>query len=264
MITFFRRIRQKLIDSGSVTKYLLYAIGEILLVVIGILIALQVNNWNENRKVRASEAEILKNLRIELISNRDRLNDLLDTHRDEYEDGLILLNLFNKDVSGIPESKLDSMLGNLETVYTFEANDGYIKSLIASGKIDHIQNAELKSYLSSFDGMVIDAIQENDQLQRLLHERLWPAIDGKMSTLNRLATYAEYQDFPGGTYPSDYGWLFGSREMEDVLGNIISWKKTILDEELVLKESIDKMIQLIESDLNRMKISYTGEFQEPI
>ncbi|MFN1835240.1 DUF6090 family protein [Balneola sp. MJW-20] len=49
MITLFRRIREKLIASGSLTKYLLYAVGEILLVVIGILIALQVNNWNENR-----------------------------------------------------------------------------------------------------------------------------------------------------------------------------------------------------------------------
>jgi hypothetical protein len=47
MITPFRRIRQKLIDSGSVSKYLLYAIGEILLLVTGILIALQVNNWNK-------------------------------------------------------------------------------------------------------------------------------------------------------------------------------------------------------------------------
>ena len=49
MITLFHRIRQRFIESGSVTKYLLYAIGEILLVVIGILIALQVNNWNEER-----------------------------------------------------------------------------------------------------------------------------------------------------------------------------------------------------------------------
>jgi hypothetical protein len=47
-IPLFRRIREKLIASGSITKYLLYAIGEILLVVIGILIALQVNNWNES------------------------------------------------------------------------------------------------------------------------------------------------------------------------------------------------------------------------
>jgi len=72
MITLFRRIRQKLINSGSVTKYLFYAIGEILLVVIGILIALQVNNWNENIKVeqktRVVMTEIKQNLEQDLSS----------------------------------------------------------------------------------------------------------------------------------------------------------------------------------------------------
>ena len=50
MITFLRKIRQKLIAQNKLTRYLVYALGEILLVVIGILIALQVNNWNEERK----------------------------------------------------------------------------------------------------------------------------------------------------------------------------------------------------------------------
>ena len=49
MIKIFRSIRKKLIEQDKVRKYLLYAIGEIFLVVVGILIALQVNNWNENR-----------------------------------------------------------------------------------------------------------------------------------------------------------------------------------------------------------------------
>ena len=62
MITLFRRIRQKLIGSGSVTKYILYAVGEILLIVIGILIALQVNNWNEERKKTNRENQLLAQL----------------------------------------------------------------------------------------------------------------------------------------------------------------------------------------------------------
>ncbi len=57
MIKFFRRIRQRLLSENKFSKYLLYAIGEIVLVVIGILIALQINNWNEQRKANLLEAD---------------------------------------------------------------------------------------------------------------------------------------------------------------------------------------------------------------
>jgi hypothetical protein len=60
MLKFFRTIRKKLIEEDNVRKYLLYAIGEILLVVIGILIALQVNNWNEERVAVANEKILLQ------------------------------------------------------------------------------------------------------------------------------------------------------------------------------------------------------------
>lgn len=66
MQNFFRIIRKKLIDEDNVRKYLLYAIGEILLVVIGILIALQVNNWNEMRQLESEEIRILNILKTDL------------------------------------------------------------------------------------------------------------------------------------------------------------------------------------------------------
>ncbi len=62
MINFFRKIRQKLLTENKFSKYLLYAIGEIVLVVIGILIALQVNNWNEDRINSHLELQYLKRL----------------------------------------------------------------------------------------------------------------------------------------------------------------------------------------------------------
>jgi len=65
MIKFFRRIRRKLINGGNLKRYLVYAFGEILLVVIGILIAIQLNNFHENKKDRDQERAILKNLRTE-------------------------------------------------------------------------------------------------------------------------------------------------------------------------------------------------------
>ena len=66
MIKFFRKIRQQLAYDNNVSKYTRYAIGEIVLVVIGILIALQINNWNELRKDNVKEQVILKRLEKEL------------------------------------------------------------------------------------------------------------------------------------------------------------------------------------------------------
>jgi len=249
MLKFFRHIRKKLIEEDNVRRYLLYAIGEILLVVIGILIALQINNWNEVRKDRASELDILHNLKEELLRNKEELEIYQQLHLDGYQDGLFLLSLFNSDISAFPQSRLDSALIGIEGGYTFEAIEGYIESIIVSGNINLIQNVELKSLLTSFDGAVIDATQETEIIQRLHHERLWPAIDGKINSSNRMRYYEGFSDFPPGTYQSDYTWFFNNREMEDVVSNIVGWQKNVVDDEKLLQEHIERMIDLIENDL---------------
>jgi len=66
MIKFFHHIRRSLLSNNNTGKYLVYAIGEIILVVLGILIALQINNWNERNKLRKTEIKILKELEIAL------------------------------------------------------------------------------------------------------------------------------------------------------------------------------------------------------
>ncbi|MGB6035012.1 MAG: DUF6090 family protein, partial [Cryomorphaceae bacterium] len=77
MIKFFRHIRQRMIKENRVSKYLLYAIGEIVLVVIGILIALQINNWNENRKLQNAQNLLL----IDLYDNLRADSIVLDDSR---------------------------------------------------------------------------------------------------------------------------------------------------------------------------------------
>ena len=76
MLSFFRKIRRSLIESGSVQKYLFYAIGEIALVVIGILIALQINNWNEKRKTKADVKILLYALREDLVKDTLLINEI--------------------------------------------------------------------------------------------------------------------------------------------------------------------------------------------
>lgn len=77
MLKFFRRIRRKFIDEGHFKKYLVYAVGEILLVMIGILLALQVNNWSEQRKTRALTKEYLLNIKNDLEADTASINKLL-------------------------------------------------------------------------------------------------------------------------------------------------------------------------------------------
>ncbi|GAA4806555.1 DUF6090 family protein [Litoribaculum gwangyangense] len=69
MIKFFRRIRQRLLSENKFSKYLIYAIGETILVVIGILIALSINNWNEDKKARIYEEKMLTEIRNVLIKD---------------------------------------------------------------------------------------------------------------------------------------------------------------------------------------------------
>ena len=77
MLTFFRRIRKGLLEVGQARRYILYASGEVLLVMVGILLALQVNNWNENRKLNKIESIMLTDLKEDLIiSKMELLNDI--------------------------------------------------------------------------------------------------------------------------------------------------------------------------------------------
>ncbi len=69
MIKFFRKIRQKLLAEGNTGKYLKYAIGEIVLVVIGILIALQLNNQNEKNRIHIKQENYLVLIKKEMNNN---------------------------------------------------------------------------------------------------------------------------------------------------------------------------------------------------
>ena len=91
MIKFFRRIRQKLLRDNQFSKYLLYAIGEILLVVIGILIALQINTWNEEVKNQKNEYSFYMDILSDLEKDSVKLNDLTLYYKNRIEHAAWLL-----------------------------------------------------------------------------------------------------------------------------------------------------------------------------
>ena len=93
MLTFLRKIRKSLIESGAARKYVLYAIGEIALVVIGILIALEINNWNEGRKTRRQLSDHLENLAIDLNEDIAEYDEKYSHHHMRFHSFMYLLDL---------------------------------------------------------------------------------------------------------------------------------------------------------------------------
>ena len=84
MIKFFRKIRQKLLSENRFNKYLLYAFGEIILVVIGILIALQINNWNESKQNHKKVDKLLAKIQKDIESDITEINVSNYQHKFQY------------------------------------------------------------------------------------------------------------------------------------------------------------------------------------
>jgi len=98
MIKFFRHIRKSLLMENKTGKYFKYAIGEIVLVVIGILIALQINNWNENRKLLKLESHLLIDVMANLDANKKMLESGLKINQKTKDDYEIILNYIDNDL----------------------------------------------------------------------------------------------------------------------------------------------------------------------
>lgn len=103
MIAFFRKIRIRLLGSGQTRKYLLYAMGEIALVVIGILIALQINNWNENRINDESVRRHLRSLSKAVEHDINELSISLEFNEFRYHSWQYLLKMSDIPVDSLPD-----------------------------------------------------------------------------------------------------------------------------------------------------------------
>ena len=147
MIKFFRRIRQNMIKENRTSKYLLYAIGEIVLVVIGILIALSINNWNTNRVERKKEDNYLVNLK------RDLNNQLTIIDRNLRGETHIFNSLTKATNNYEKYKKFRAIKEDLVLItpmndrYTFTITSPTYTELLSTGNLDIITNAILKDQM---------------------------------------------------------------------------------------------------------------------
>jgi hypothetical protein len=157
MIKFFRKIRQNLLSEGKTGKYLKYAIGEIVLVVIGILIALSINNWNSQRQLKNDNKSFLKKMLVDLNQNKVRMNELAfktryDGKYPSYEQAIkqcdSILKLTYKglnasDFEFIANSKFDAARPQLnlqKSTYEELLNTGKLYTIGSDSLINSINN----------------------------------------------------------------------------------------------------------------------------
>ncbi len=142
MLTFLRKLRRSLIESGSARKYLLYAVGEIALVVIGILIALQINNWNEWRKERAVEKELLHQFHTELNSDIKQIEYTLSVYENIINSCSVLID--HLKTKKVYNDSLNYHLAVWNDYEHFNLNSGAISNLNSRG-VEIISDPELRN-----------------------------------------------------------------------------------------------------------------------
>ena len=180
MIKFFRRIRQQLLTENKFSKYLLYAVGEIILVVIGILIALQINNNNNYNEQRSVEQEYLLSLQSEFETNLNKINASIQENELRIQSLEYLLTLFDKNVLDTVNSQIISQ--KFAPIFGSEISyipaKGVLNDIISSGKLNIILNKSLRQNLASFDSSLdflnkqINGAEFTDEkLRTILYEK---------------------------------------------------------------------------------------------
>lgn len=150
MFRFFRAIRKDLIEVGKLRRYLGYALGEIVLVVLGILIALQINNANEARLEHQKELRYLKNLRVDLEYTIRELDRFIETRGQRVESGQRIIEYFN----GRPLEDLQDFAYHNIFVQTWQRYYQKINTyeeLVNSGNLGIISGQEIKNALMDLD-----------------------------------------------------------------------------------------------------------------
>ncbi|WP_100629051.1 DUF6090 family protein [Algoriphagus formosus] len=260
MISLFRKIRQKLLSQNRITRYLAYALGEILLVVIGILIALQINTWNQQRIENEEELEILSGLKEEFENNLEEINFGININKKVTEDCLKLTEIIRSKSIENNGELIDDLLVSIGTFNSFDAQTGVASEIVNSGKLNLLKNDALRTQIVNWLTLLVD--QEEDILFRsdnytmnlipFLMKR-FPLANGELTKKlpydkkDYLQTYTEKSPFKNQLTEADY------LEFENQIWHHKHNNDYVTVNELNIKDFINLTLKMIEDELNRKK-----------
>lgn len=254
MIKFFRKIRQQLIAEKRVRQYLLYALGEIVLVVAGILIALAINNSNEQRLTRDKEQVYLKGLQEEFKVSKHKLDNLIALNRQNAEGARTLLGFMSDSTTLTDEATFSELIySTLAYDIAFNPNNSLLNEMINSGSLRDLSNPELRRRLTNWMATLEDvARQEQSQEQertRILNTFLSDRYSIR-TVLDQTGHTANGLDLSPSAQPHSNLTLLQSRSFENhLLLFLLACKGTTDMHYLPLMEELEGILELIHREI---------------
>ncbi len=253
MIQFFRKIRQQLLTENKIGKYLTYASGEIALVMIGILLALQVNNWNEDRKNTITEKETLASLRSDLTSALLQLDIKLDQNKNYRTKDSILLDIINfkKDVG--QDSLQQLALGHIWSP-GFDPELGTLNEILNTGKMEIIKDKTLRKHISSWNKYMDELMEVDENLKHLDLQVKKPIYYKYLPIKNFMSKYMNQRresnyEFPNSNFIWNSESLLAKKEFENMLADYMIYSSIQYERMGDIKENMVEMISLIDQNL---------------
>ncbi|WP_052461167.1 DUF6090 family protein [Psychroserpens mesophilus] len=254
MIKFFRKIRQNLLSEGKTGKYLKYAVGEIVLVVIGILIALQINNWNQNSNRNKLELEALINLKEDFDFNLTELRHIDSVNTRNIKSCLIILNHTGKRYKEdfIVEKYLSDAAGSPD----YAAKNGFLNDLVSSGNLGLIKNNALRNLLSSWPTLLDEltlrelASEKSDfaLIDFIMKNGSWLKVDEVIGFNNSLNI-----KLPKSGFDIDNKQMLRLPEFENRIENQIIFFNIVKDRYKECMALNKQIIQLLDSEIKAKK-----------
>jgi uncharacterized membrane-anchored protein YhcB (DUF1043 family) len=253
MLKFFRKIRQKLVVEKKLRNYLLYAIGEIILVVIGILIALAINSGQQNRILQKKEQTYLKGLHTEFKTSKQKLVELIGVNRENYEGAKKIIESLSNDTIPITEKLFAELLyTSFVSDISFNPNNSLLNEMLNSGSLKDISNPQLRIYLTNWISTLEDI---GNQEKELAHHRekaldMFRKEENSIRTIFDLAGASQELDLPKQKKQSSNLHLLNSKEFEN---NILTFILTAYATEQAhynpLMENLNAILDLLKAEI---------------
>ena len=251
MIKFFRRIRYDLMEKNKTGKYIKYAFGEIILVVIGILIALGINNWNEDRKIKKEERLAILNLKEDFEQNLTSIEDLIVLTSSEIDAGFKVLEHTGKKFDSTNKFNLDAMLVSIGNHQLYFSQNGFLNDLINSGKIGIIKNDSLRVFLSSW-GQTTEELYRKEQsaLHHITSFIDYIKKNGSWVKIDNLYPQLEL-NFPESGFDTDNKIMLQAIEFENLIDEVINRKAGLRKRQRQVKDLNTEILRLIRIELEK-------------